>query len=383
MKNKSKLLIPILISSLLFTGCGANEKASVNESIRYDNAAEEYYETPQENFDDAEIVQGESAEISDDSSSGEEKPVNTSKMVIRKEMLVYSCNMTVDVLDFDTAIDNLRESLDTYGAFPEHENYTDGKSSDKWVYDDVKSWKTYNATLRVPSEDYDEFCDYIANLGDLRSKKASVDNLTREYNDLSTTLEIYQAKEQRYIELLAEIDDKATAIAVENELTNIQIEISKLTTRMNEIQTDVAYSYVHLTINEVREYVEDEPVEEEPDTFFTRLKNTVSSSAKGFLSVMESLLFALIYLLPHAIVIGLFVFAIVSIVKFFGKRKMKKYQNYNPTMANPVNTPISPAKTPTPQTTAPANNPTPTTKTTPTKNSTETKTTAVDENTDK
>ena len=71
MKNKSKLLIPILISSLLFTGCGANEKTDVNESIRYDNAAEEYYETPQENFDDAEIVQGESEEISGDSSSGE------------------------------------------------------------------------------------------------------------------------------------------------------------------------------------------------------------------------------------------------------------------------------------------------------------------------
>ena len=330
MKNKSKLLIPILISSLLFTGCGANEKASVNESIRYDDTAEEYYETPQENFEDEEFVQSESAEISGDSSSGEEKPVNTSKMVIRKEMLVYSCNMTVDVLDFDTAIDNLRESLDTYGAFPEHENYTDGKSSDKWVYDDVKSWKTYNATLRVPSEDYDEFCDYIANLGDLRSKKASVDNLTREYNDLSTTLEIYQAKEQRYIELLAEINDKETAIAVENELTNIQIEISKLTTRMNEIQTDVAYSYVHLTINEVREYVEDEPVEEEPDTFFTRLKKTVSSSTKGFLSVMETLLFILIYLLPHLVIIGIFIFGITALSKAIKKKRIAKYPQNSP-----------------------------------------------------
>ena len=330
MKNKSKLLIPILISSLLFTGCGANEKASVNESIRYDDTAEEYYETPQENFEDEEFVQSESAENSGDSSSGEEKPVNTSKMVIRKEMLVYSCNMTVDVLDFDTAIDNLRESLDTYGAFPEHENYTDGKSSDKWVYDDVKSWKTYNATLRVPSEDYDKFCDYIANLGDLRSKKASVDNLTREYNDLSTTLEIYQAKEQRYIELLAEIDDKETAIAVENELTNIQIEISKLTTRMNEIQTDVAYSYVHLTINEVREYVEDEPVEEEPDTFFTRLKKTVSSSTKGFLSVMETLLFILIYLLPHLVIIGIFIFGITALSKAIKKKRIAKYPQNSP-----------------------------------------------------
>ena len=339
MKNKSKLLIPILISSILFTGCGANEKASVNESIRYDNAAEDYYESPQENYDNSELAQSESAEISDDSASSDEKNVNTSKKVIRKEMLVYSCNMTVDVLDFDAAIDDLRESLDTYGAFPENENYTDGKSSDKWVYDNVKSWKTYNATLRVPSEDYDEFCDYIANLGDLRSKKASVDNLTREYNDLSTTLEIYQAKEQRYIELLAEINDETTAIAVEKELTNIQIEISKLTTRMNEIQTDVAYSYVHLTINEVREYVEDEPVEVKEDTFGQRFMDTVSNSFSVFLTIMEKLLFIFIYLLPHIITIGIFVFIIVLICKAIAKRRKPKYTAdiYNIPPAQPDN----------------------------------------------
>lgn len=336
MKNKSKLLIPILISSLLFTGCGASEKNAANETVKYDTAAEEYYETPQENFDDAEIAQGESAEISGDSSSSEEKPVNTSKRVIDKEMLVYSCNMTVDVLDFDTAIDDLRESLDTYGAFPENENYTDGKSSEKWIYDDVKSWKTYKATLRVPSEDYDEFCEYIENLGDLRSKNANVDNLTREYNDLSTTLKIYQAKEQRYIDMLAEIDDKASAIAIEGELTNIQIEISRLMTRMNEIQTDVAYSYVHLTINEVREYVEDEPVEEKPDTFGTRLKSTVSTSLKSFLAVMETLLFIFIYIFPHLAVIAGAAIVIIAIVKLVNKRKRAKLPQYTqPTQAIP------------------------------------------------
>lgn len=323
MKNSNKIFIPVILSALLFTGCGS--KSEMNDSVKYDNVYTESYDTKAE-----ETPAVENSEEPVDESQESEKENNTSTKVIRKEMLVYSCNMTVDVLDFDTAIDNLRESLDTYGAFPEHENYTDGKSSDKWVYDDVKSWKTYNATLRVPSEDYDEFCDYIANLGDLRSKKASVDNLTREYNDLSTTLEIYQAKEQRYIELLAEINDKETAIAVENELTNIQIEISKLTTRMNEIQTDVAYSYVHLTINEVREYVEDEPVEEEPDTFFTRLKKTVSSSAKGFLSVMETLLFILIYLLPHLVIIGIFIFGITALSKAIKKKRIAKYPQNSP-----------------------------------------------------
>lgn len=321
MKNKSKLLIPILISSLLFTGCG--NKSEMNDSVKYDNVYTESYDTKAE-----EAPAVENSEEYVDESQESEKENNTSTKVIRKEMLVYSCNMTVDVLDFDTAIDNLRESLDTYGAFPEHENYTDGKSSDKWVYDDVKSWKTYNATLRVPSEDYDEFCDYIANLGDLRKKDAIVDNLTSEYYDLSTTLEIYEAKEARYLELLSTVDEQ-TAIALEKELTDIQIEISRLVTRMNKIQTDVAYSYVYITINEVREYVE-EPTIEKTDTFGQRFKNTVSQSVSGFLSVMETLLFILIYLLPHLVIIGIFIFGITALSKAIKKKRIAKYPQNSP-----------------------------------------------------
>lgn len=335
MKNKSKLLIPVLISSLLFTGCGAGEK-NANEA-RYDNASSiESYGNAAEDIPEQEI----NAENSDDETDISEKENNTSQKVIRKEMLVYSCNMTVDVLDFDNAIGTFKDHLDTYSAFVEKENYNDGGSSDRWVYEDEKSWKTYNATVRVPSKDYDNFCDNIATLGKLRKKDANVNNLTSEYYDLSTTLEIYEAKEDRYIELLSTIDDKQTAIAIEKELTDIQIQISKLATRMNEIQTDVAYSYVYLTINEVREYVE-EPAVVKTDTFGQRFKNTVSKSASGFLSVMETLLFIFIYLLPHLIVIGLFIFAIAAVIKAIQKHKRAKYmqniqQNQTINAAPPV-----------------------------------------------
>lgn len=325
MKNKSRIFIPVILSAMLFTGCGARE--SKNETAIYnDTSYAENHDTPAEEA----IEQDVNVENSDGETDVSDKENNTSQMVIRKEMLVYSCNMSVDVLDFDNALESLRQSLDTYGAFPEKENYNDGKSAGKWVYEDDESWKTYNATIRVPSKNYEEFCEYIANLGDLRKKDANVDNLTSEYYDLSTTLEIYEAKEQRYIELLSTIDDEQTAIAIEKELTDIQIQISKLVTRMNEIQTDVAYSYVYVTINEVREYVEDEPEEVKEDTFGQRFMNTVKSSFSIFLSLMEKLLFIFIYLLPHIITIGIFVFIILLIVKLINKYKKPKYPNSIP-----------------------------------------------------
>ena len=168
---------------------------------------------------------------------------------INPQMLVYSCDMSIDVLEFEQALDQFHGLIDKYKGFIESETYSDGGSSTQWKYTDDKKWKTLNAVIRIPSADYDAFCSDAEDIGDMRRKNASVQNLTTEYSDLKTTLSIYEAKEKRYLDLLKDITDEKEAISVESELTNIQIEIAKLKTRMNNIENDVAYSYINLTLN--------------------------------------------------------------------------------------------------------------------------------------
>ena len=182
-------------------------------------------------------------------------------------------------------------------------------------------------------------------------------NLTTEYSDLSTTLSIYEAKEKRYLDILSEIKSEQEAIEVENELTTIQIEIAKIKTRMNNIENDVAYSFINLTLNEVRKY-SDKPVIERNDTFGQRLKNTLSKTWDEFLYFLENLLFILIRILPYILIIGIITFIIVKLVKFFSKRsekrKKEKYQQriqQAPPM--PINGPVPP-NMPAPPVNAPA-----------------------------
>lgn len=326
MNIKRTLIIPAVLSSILFTGCGSkNDMAFTAESpinlvqgdakgdnLNYDSAAENYMDS--EDYDGSENYDDSATPLSD-------KKNNTAEEVVKKEMLVYTCNMTVDVLDFNSAINAFRSSLDEYGAFVENENYSDGGSGGRWQYSNAEKWQTYTATVRVPSEVYDDFCSSTSDLGDLRSKNAKVDNLSAEYYDLSTTLEIYEAKEKRYLDLLDEIKDEQYAISIEEQLTDIQIQISRLKTRMKDIRTDVAYSYVYVTINEVKEY-HAEPVK--TDTFFQRLKNTVANATEGFLDFMEGLLFVMIYVFPYAAIIALIVFIIVKLCKLSIKRSKAK-----------------------------------------------------------
>ena len=311
-----------LLSAALLTGCGsssnyASDTASISQNSKgyssYDSASEAYYDSDYSYSDEVENADASS------NGSGDEDGLTADR--IKKEMLVYSCDMSVDVLDFDTAVSKFKESLDSYGGFVENENYNDGGSGSRWYSEDDEKWQTYSATVRVPSADYDAFCAAAAELGDLRSKNASVQNVSSEYYDLSTTLEIYEAKEERYIALLADITDDEYAVSVEKELTELQIEIAKIKTRMNDISTDVAYSFVNISINEVKQYTP-EPVQK--DTFGQRLKNTISSTASNFIKFLEVLLFVIIALLPYIILIGIIVFVIILIRKSIKKKRAAK-----------------------------------------------------------
>lgn len=340
MKNKAKaFIVPFLLASLALTACGSNEKydsSTAHNGINADRYDDYSYN---DEFAEESVESPDSAPGSDTDpeSSIREMKNETSDKLIEKEMLVYRCNIVVDVLDFDTAIGTFKENIEGYGAFVETENYTDGGTGNRWLYDNEVKWKTYTATVRVPSADYNNFCDATADLGDLRSKNANVENLSREYSDLSVELEIREAEEKRYLDLLAQTSDESYALTIEEKLTRVQIEIAQLKTRMNEIRTDVAYSYVNVTINEVKEYVEAPKEPEKTDTFLQRLSVTAKRSASIFLSFMEGLLFIMIYLLPYALIIALFVVVIVLLTKRSQKKKRAKYMARDTAETTPRN----------------------------------------------
>lgn len=328
---KRQIILPVLLSSLLLTACGSssdNGMSSLKSADSYSSGAS-YDSYAEVNTDEEyEYVNAESSDASSNN-SGDEKGLSSEK--IKKEMLVYTCNMTVDVLNFDEAIGKFKESLDSYGGFVENESYSDGGSDSRWYSEEQEKWQSYSATVRVPSADYDSFCTAAAELGDLRSKNASVQNVSSEYYDLSTTLEIYEAKEERYITLLSDITDEEYAVTIERELTDLQIEIAKIKTRMNEIRTDVAYSFVNIKINEVKEYTP-EPVQK--DTFGQRLKNTVSDTASNFLIFLEGLLFLIITLFPYLVLIGIVVFIVIAVRKNIKNRKAEKAEKANMPQTN-------------------------------------------------
>lgn len=250
--------------------------------------------------------------------SKEQTDNGTDAPSVRQDMLVYTCHLSIDTLDYDTSIQTFKQMLSTAGGFIEQEKYSDGQSSDPYYIEETEKQKLYTATVRVPHDRYDAFLNGADQLGDIRSKSSNVENLGQEYTDLNTSLQIYEAKEKRYIKMLSTITDDEQAIRVEKELTELQVKIAGIKTRMTEIRTDVDYSTIELQLREVTKYDE---APQQTDTFFQRLGNTITDTWKNFLVFLEAMLFFFIRIMPYAVIIGLIALVILWITK---KRKEKK-----------------------------------------------------------
>ena len=54
---------------------------------------------------------------------------------------MYSCDMRVDVLNFDEAVSKFKDNIDAYGGFVESENFSDGGGASRWYIENGNAGK--------------------------------------------------------------------------------------------------------------------------------------------------------------------------------------------------------------------------------------------------
>ncbi len=258
------------------------------------------------------------------------EPIDVSDTDISNEMLIYRCWLSIDTLDFQNSVQSFKSMVSYYNGFIENENMSDGAYFGGYYYlDEEEKTYTYSATVRIPSNYYNDFVSETGSLGDIRSQNAYVENVSQRYGTLASELEIYEAEYDRYLEQLANTEDDYIAMEIQNELTDLAITIADIKTSMSVIESDVEYSYITIDIREVEVLEEEEEVieEEEEDTFLTRLKAAFNDSWGHFSNFLENILFGLVYSFWYIIIIAVIAVVVVLIVKSSVKKRKKKAAN--------------------------------------------------------
>ena len=327
MKRKWAKCIPaFIITASLLTGCGAGGSSSSTtadktapqeapvangSSWNYDSgvgvASDNYGELAEE----AGVVDSEAVADREDV---EREPQTIDGMTLLEEKLVYHCNLDIETLDYPAAIASIKETIAKYGGVIQSESESD--SGHNWYYADYR--KT-NGTMhnylavRIPSKDYNNFLAELDGVGKIISKSTSVDNISQKYYDTTAQIEALKIQEKNLLTMLEKCETIEDMITVEQRLSEVQYELNNLQTTRRYMDMDVAYSYVNINVSEVMEYRQDsEPVRK--NTFIDRLKNTILSTGRGFLSFLELLLFLFIGLMPYIAI------AAVVYLLFFRKK---------------------------------------------------------------
>jgi hypothetical protein len=317
----------VIMTASLLTACGSAKSYSTASSDMATSAYESASTTNAGIASSSYASESYDYDVEEDSSdsSSSNQTQDLDSLTLLEEKLVYYCDLEIETLDYDATMTSIKDAIKKYNGIIQSEDESD--SSYNWYYENYqKTSGTMNnyIEVRVPSENYESFISELDGVGKITSKSTSIDNISQKYYDTTTRIEALQIQEQNLLAMMEKCETIDDMITVENRLSEVQYELNNLQTTKRYMDTDVAYSYVNISVTEVMEYhYTEEPVKQ--NTFLDRLKNTLVGTGKGFLSFLEGLLFLIIHLLPYlALLAIIYLIFRKKINKIIENRKAKK-----------------------------------------------------------
>ena len=358
MKAFKGLQITLAVALLLsLQACGSSSGGSSNSSQNY-NGVDNIQQIPSYNSNQMGITQdsvadgsyyeedyqkdqgqttesGGEAETSNQAENSDQKLVdgttdaNGNKIKLVEEKLVYRCQLDIETKNYAEDKENLMKLISEYEGIIQNSNEYD--SDDYWYSSDhvkTRGTKTLNLQVRIPSEKYKEFIGTVGTIGKVKRNSQQVDNISYDYYNTQADIEQLKIQEQRLLEMMEQAYTIEDMITVEDRLSEVQNELSKLQTKLVGLDTDVAYSYVDIELEEVFEY---SATEVEKPGFFKRLGKEIVDGFKAMIQIFEDIILFIVGAVPRLIPFAVFGFIIYKIVKVYRRNhKPRKPKDKKP-----------------------------------------------------
>ncbi|MDD2840666.1 MAG: DUF4349 domain-containing protein [Rickettsiales bacterium] len=118
-----------------------------------------------------------------------------------------------------------------------------------YSYNYVKNELAYNFVLKIPTEKIINNIEYFKSLGLIKNESSDATDLTEQYSDNENRLKNLNSRRDRLRKMMDNKTEKLSDIlAVDRELSNVQIEIERLENTNQKIDTNVEYSKLELNI---------------------------------------------------------------------------------------------------------------------------------------
>lgn len=165
-----------------------------------------------------------------------------------------------------------------------------------------------SVTVRVPVANFEDLISDLGDLGQISERSITSQDVTAEFVDLKARRRQLRAQEAFYLQLLDEAQTIQDAIAVQQQLEELQVEIEQITGRLNVLEDRSSFSTLTVFIDEADPETVAAAVEPEREP--GRLEMFAQAALDALINVLGALLVAAAILLPF-VVIGVAIWLLV------------------------------------------------------------------------
>lgn len=231
---------------------------------------------------------------------------------IEPEKVITTIHLSLETTEFDSTIADLNNVINKNKGYIENSHISSRNRAGSKVF------KHADYTIRIPKNNVDAFTGGVNSIGNIISQDTSKEDITKQYYDTESRLNLLKTKEKRMTALLEKAEKIEDIITIENQLSEIIHQKENLTKSVLDMDDKIAYSIVHMHISEVEKLRSDVTTK---TTFATKISNAFKDSLYAFKVFTEGFVIVFIYVLPYLLIGGLIAFAIIKFIKFLRKRR--------------------------------------------------------------
>ncbi len=214
--------------------------------------------------------------------------------------VIQNAVLALSVSDVSQVIDRIMEIAEENRGYTVNSNLSRGHD---WVRGEV--------SVKVPSPLMNTVVEAIADLGELRDKSISTQDVTEEYYDSQTRLSVLNKKEERLLDLMDQAKTIEEIIQIENELTRIRTDIEVLQGRIQYLNNATGYSSISVSLNQTSA-----AKVEVPAGVLGKAGQSFIDSTNALAEFLSSFFITLVALIPWA-----FLLLVVGWLLWTGKKK--------------------------------------------------------------
>ncbi len=222
MKKNNILLI--IATTLILSSCGSSRSAQYESSDLSNTVTEEVLEYNDVNNKLTNVFTSDISNY-----DNEEK---------RETKLILEGNIESTTNTFDTTLNNVKQTIESYDAFFEQSTFTNN------------NYKYFNSTIKVPISNYNNLYNDLKNFGINIYSSSNAINTTNGYYSLKSKIEVKKVYVERLESLIDVAVEPEELLSLYNNYFSARSELQTMEATLQNLDYVTSYSTIYFSLEE-------------------------------------------------------------------------------------------------------------------------------------